>query len=116
LTALFFTPNLLHAQASSSAVAAAAVATTRRPQQQQQQQQQQQLSGMSPCDVETLKRCLEQNKGDHKKVCDRVRGVCAPGSRREACQKQQQQTQRAAAQTFTPSPPPPPPHPLLPSV
>ncbi|GBF89184.1 hypothetical protein Rsub_01901 [Raphidocelis subcapitata] len=23
--------------------------------------------GLSPCDVEALKRCLEQHKGDHKK-------------------------------------------------
>lgn len=27
------------------------------------------LQKLSPCDVQALKKCLDENKGDHKKVC-----------------------------------------------
>jgi hypothetical protein len=33
---------------------------------------------MSPCDVEALKRCLAEHKGDHRKARG-VRFVCASG-------------------------------------
>ena len=31
--------------------------------------QEEALQKLSPCDVAALKKCLDENKGDHKKVC-----------------------------------------------